>query len=50
MAQKIVEFFDYCYKCEYKEIPENESPCWECLDKPVNEDSHKPINFVEEED
>lgn len=50
MAQKIVEFVEYCHKCKHAETPENESPCWECLDEPVNEDSHKPINFVEEDD
>lgn len=48
MANKIVEFSEYCYKCKNKDVVETEDPCNECLKTPVNEDSHKPINFEEE--
>lgn len=48
MAKKIVEFVEYCPKCEYINVEATEDPCNECLNHPVNEDSHKPINFKEE--
>ena len=41
-------FFDvYCPKCKYKADNESnpESPCYDCLDTPVNQDSHKPVNW-----
>lgn len=43
-------FFDvYCPTCEHWSENENdpESACWDCLEAPVNQDSHKPINWVE---
>lgn len=42
---KIVEFHEYCAKCEHFEKAESEDPCFECLDEPVNEFSHRPIHF-----
>ncbi len=42
-------FFDvYCPTCEHWSENENdpESACWDCLEAPVNQDSHKPINWV----
>lgn len=47
MAEKEVYFHDYCPKCKHWEKPESDSPCWECLDEPSNEDSHKPLYFKE---
>lgn len=47
--QKIVEFGEYCPKCEHYSKSESEDPCWECLDTPTNTWSHKPINFKEKE-
>ena len=41
-------FFDvYCPQCEYKECEEDDftKPCYDCLDMPVNQNSHKPVNF-----
>jgi hypothetical protein len=41
-------FFDvYCPRCEYKNRPESANPCWDCLESPVNVDSHKPLYFEE---
>lgn len=45
--KKEVIFGDYCKKCEYGSRPENANPCWDCLDAPANEDSHKPLYFKE---
>lgn len=42
---KEVYFHQYCPRCLYKEAPEGEDPCNECLANPSNEYSHKPINF-----
>lgn len=43
MTKRIVEFENWCEKCKNWKLPENESPCWECLNEPVNEDSRKPV-------
>lgn len=46
---KEVDFHQYCKKCEHKTKSEfnPESPCYDCMDQPFNQDSHKPINFKE---
>ena len=49
MAEKEVNFFEYCRKCEHYKVNAWDDPCDECLTNPVNEDSHKPINFKEAE-
>lgn len=49
MSKKIVEFVEYCNKCKFENLTEEDEPCDECLSNPVNEDSHKPIDFVEKE-
>ena len=42
-----IDFHEYCEKCEYKDDHEDDvnSPCYECLDEPVNVDSRKPLYF-----
>lgn len=43
-------FFDvYCPTCQYKDDNESDvtSPCFDCLDTPVNQDTHKPVNWKE---
>ena len=45
---KEVYFDQYCKKCEHKDIPDDKSPCHECLDEPVNLHSHKPVKFEED--
>lgn len=46
---KEVYFDKYCPKCKHSEKKEYEEPCDECLELPVMQDSHKPINYEEEE-
>ena len=49
--EKEVYFHQYCNQCLYKDQNESNpnSKCWDCLEEPVNVDSHKPINFKEAE-
>ena len=46
--EKFVFFNEYCPHCENKALPDDEEPCNECLTNPVNQYSHKPVNFKEE--
>lgn len=45
IINKEVRFDRWCSKCKYKNLKENEDPCWDCLDEPVNENSTKPLYF-----
>ena len=47
--EKEVYFEQYCPKCKSFNDSETdpESPCWDCVNAPANQDSHKPINFKE---
>lgn len=45
---KEVYFSQYCSTCIYKDVNEQDDPCDECMDYPVNENSHKPINYKED--
>lgn len=40
-----VYFDQYCKTCKYYELKENKDPCDECIAIPMNENSHKPINW-----
>ncbi len=46
---KEVLFNVYCPRCEHNGVSESDpnGACWECLESPVNTDSHKPVNFKE---
>lgn len=44
---KEVYFSMYCETCKYKDTPEAEDPCDECLAATVNLYSHKPIKYEE---
>lgn len=46
---KEVYFDFYCPKCEYDKLSESEDPCWNCLENPYNDSSHKPTYFKEKE-
>ena len=46
---KEVYFHQYCKTCKYEKKSEEEDPCYECLDNPVNSYSHKPVNWEEKE-
>ena len=43
--EKEVYFDQYCKSCKYSKTKEVEEPCNECLDNPVNDYSHKPVNY-----
>lgn len=45
--EKIVFYDEYCSKCKYYNASEASDVCNECLNNPVNVDSHKPINYEE---
>lgn len=45
LIEKEVYFHQYCQTCKHREKSEGEDPCWDCLDQPWNEHSHKPINW-----
>ena len=47
---KEVRYDIYCPKCEHEKTPENEEPCYECLEESVNLHSHKPINWEEKDE
>jgi hypothetical protein len=47
---KEVYFDEFCSKCEFEKLAENEKPCDECLEEPVNEYSHKPVKFKQKEE
>lgn len=50
VMMKLVEFENWCHKCVNYTKREDEEPCDECLDNPVNAESHKPVCFVERKD
>lgn len=49
---KEVYFGEYCKSCEHFTDDENdiESPCYDCLNEPVNLYSHKPVNYSNPEE
>ena len=49
---KEVYFGEFCRKCKYLGDAESdlEKPCFECLEHPFNQDSHRPINYEPAED
>lgn len=44
-----VRFDKYCELCKYKELDDIKDPCNDCLGEPVNECSHKPVYFEEQQ-
>lgn len=48
LITKEVRFDLWCPKCKYSGNKETEDPCCDCLDEPMNENSHKPFYFEEE--
>ena len=45
IIDKEVYFGLYCAKCKDYLTDEAEEPCNDCLNYPVNENSHKPIHW-----
>ena len=46
---KEVYYEQYCKKCKHWELDDAEDPCDECLGTPMNQDSHKPVYFEEDD-
>lgn len=46
-SYKEVYFGEYCKKCKHFDKMEEQEPCDECLNEPVNIDSHKPVMWEE---
>lgn len=44
---KEVYFSEYCKTCKHNDKGEDEDPCYDCLEEPVNLYSHKPVNWQE---
>ena len=47
--EKLVDYYTYCKECVHYKGKETDDPCDECLRFPVNEDTHKPVNFEPKE-
>jgi hypothetical protein len=46
---KFVEYEKYCNQCKFKDTPDDEEPCDECLTISGRLYSHKPEKFEKEE-
>lgn len=46
-AYKEVYFHEYCDKCKHKKVADHESPCSECLNEPINLNTHRPVKYEE---
>lgn len=42
---KEVYFDKYCKSCDHKNVDEKDEPCNTCLNYPINEYSHIPVNY-----
>lgn len=42
-----VNYGKYCVSCKHADCLENEDPCFECLDSPLNLYTDKPVNWEE---
>lgn len=45
--EHIVEFENWCAKCQHVAASVTEDPCIECVSTPVNTDSRKPVKWEE---
>lgn len=46
---KEVDFKTYCATCKFKKLEQEDTPCDECLEHPVNLHSHKPVKYIKTE-
>lgn len=44
---KEVYFGEYCKTCKHFDKNDNQEPCDQCLEEPMNLHSHKPIKWEE---
>lgn len=47
IINKIVDYYDYCSKCIYRDYNETSEPCYECLTQPSNIHTNQPVCFKE---
>ena len=45
---KMVNYREYCPKCIHWDTFETDEPCNSCLVQQVNENSQKPVNYIED--
>lgn len=43
--EMFVKFAEYCQSCRHRDLGENEEPCGECLEHPVNLNTHEPYCY-----
>lgn len=43
--EKEVYFHLYCKSCKHCKVKNVEEPCNECLEHPINIDTHRPVNW-----
>ncbi len=43
-VKHIVRYDRWCEQCKHKDTPENNEPCEDCLNNPINE-TEKPLRF-----
>lgn len=46
-GMKEVYFDQYCKTCKHSDLREDQEPCSECLNEPVCQYSHKPVQYEE---
>ena len=44
---RIIEFEKWCYKCEFKDVPDDKEPCDICQTKCARLNTHKPLKYKE---
>lgn len=48
-SYKEVYFDQYCKTCKHEKLDETDDPCDDCLNEPMNVNSHKPTMWEEKE-
>ncbi len=48
MASKLVEFENWCPACVHVKVKQEDDPCHSCLTNTTNQDSHRPVKFVQD--
>ena len=46
---KEVYFHEYCKNCRHKKVKDTDDPCTECLNEPLNWNSHRPVKYEKKE-
>ena len=46
---KEVNYFQYCPNCKHETEPDDFDPCHYCLEEPMRQYSHKPLNYEPKE-